>query len=137
VKRALALVALAAACSSPVTHQALEPDLARTFSGLYALQQNADGRAGVRAGDLAATATCRRTGPEATGPGEDWTCTVTYTDSGSTFAQTFEVQVKPDECWRAEAPPTAQPALRVDPLTGATRTNPLAEFDGCLDTSWR
>jgi hypothetical protein len=109
-------------------------DFARTFAGLYTLQQTDDGRTGVRVSDVRAD--CARTGPDRSGPGEDWACLVQYTDSGTSFTQTFELQVKADGCWRAEAPPTAKPAVRVDPVTGATRTNPLAEFDGCVDTSW-
>jgi hypothetical protein len=136
VKRLLLCALLLAACASPLTSRSLEPSFATTFSGLYALQQVGDGRVGVEAGRLGTRADCRRTGPEATGPGEDWVCSVQYLDSSTLFTQAFEVQVKPDGCWKAEAAPTAQPALRTDPLTGATRTNPLAEFDGCFDTSW-
>jgi hypothetical protein len=137
VKRlALLLVVPLAACASPLTSHALEPSFARAFSGLYALQQAQDGRTGVDADALQAVASCQRTGPDSSGPGEDWVCSVTYRDSATLFTQAFEVQVKSDGCWKAEAPPTSQPALRDDPLTGAVRTNPLAEFDGCFDTSW-
>ena len=134
MRRLLVLLPLLASCSTPLQPQAVSRDLARTFSGLYALQQSGDGRTDVRVSDVRAA--CARTGPDSTGPGEDWACTVQYTDTGTTFTQVFELQVKADGCWRAEAPPAAQPALRVDPVTGRSRTNPLAEFDGCLDTSW-
>ena len=138
MKRAALLVVplLAAGCGSPLTSRSLEPSFARAFSGLYALQQSEDGRTDVEVSGLASSASCRRTGPDAAGPGEDWQCTVTYVDSGTSFTQSFEVQIKADGCWKAEAPPTVQPAVRADPTTGATRVNPLAEFDGCLDTSW-
>jgi hypothetical protein len=136
VKRLLPLFLLLAACGSPLTRSALEPSFARTFSGLYTLQQTDDGRTDVVAAALEAKATCQRTGPQAQGPGEDWVCSVQYVDGSTSFTQSFELQVRPDGCWKADAPPTAQPALRTDPLTGATRPNPLAEFDGCLDTSW-
>jgi len=128
---------LAAGCATPLTSTRLQPSFARTFSGLYALQQTEDGRTDVRASALGTTASCRRTGPDTSGPGEDWQCTATYVDGATSFTQLFEVQLKPDGCWKADAPPTAQPAVRTDPVTGATRVNPLAEFDGCLDTSWR
>jgi hypothetical protein len=131
-----ALVAVAA-CASPLTPARVEASFAPTFGALYALQQSQEGRTAVHAPALRPRATCRRTGTAASGPGEDWTCTVVYVDTQTSFTQTFELQVKPDGCWRAEAPPVAQPAVRTDPLTGVTRTNPLAEFDGCLDTSWR
>ena len=134
MKRLLLLLPVLAACSTALQPPSVSRDLARTFAGLYTQQQTDDGRAGVRVTDVHAT--CGRTGPDHDGPGEDWSCTVQYTDAGTSFTQTFELQVKPDGCWKAEAPPLAQPAVRVDPITGATRTNPLAEFDGCLDTSW-
>ena len=137
MRRSLLLVpVLAVACGSPLTTRGLEPSFARAFSGLYTLQQSDDGRTGVDAAGLNASATCRRTGPDATGPGEDWQCSVTYVDGGASFTQFFEVQVKADGCWKAEAPPTTQPAVRAHPITGTARVNPLAEFDGCLDTSW-
>jgi hypothetical protein len=134
MKRHLLLIPVLAACSTSLQPQPVSRDLARTFAGLYAQQQTDDGRTDVRVTDVHAT--CGRTGTSHDGPGEDWACTVQYTDAGVGFTQTFELQVKPDGCWKAEAPPIAQPAVRVDPVTGATRTNPLAEFDGCLDTSW-
>ena len=136
MKRPLPLFFLLAACASPLTRTGLEPGFAKTFSGLYALQQTDDGRTGVVAAALQTKAACRRTGPQAQGPGEDWVCIVQYLDASTLFTQSFEVQLRPDGCWKADAPPTAQPALRTDPLTGATRPNPLSEFDGCLDTSW-
>jgi hypothetical protein len=136
VKRLLLLALPLAACASPLTSQSIEPSFARTFSGLYALQQADDGRTDVDARQLRTQASCLRTGPEANGPGEDWVCSVQYLDAGTGFTQSFEVQVKPDGCWRADAPPTAQPALHTDPSTGAKRANPLAAFDGCVDTSW-
>lgn len=139
MRRVLLLAALlcslfAAGCATPLTAGRVEASFARAFSGLYTLQQAQDGRAvpglQVRAG-------CRRTGPDATGPGEDWACVVQYVDAGTALSQAFELLVKPDGCWRAEAPPVSQPALRAHPVTGAPRPNPLAEFDGCFDTSWR
>lgn len=139
MKRLLAGAALvtAAACASPLTAGRVEASFAPTFGALYALQQSQDGRTDVDARGLGPRATCHRTGVDRNGPGDDWTCTVVYVDTQTTFTQAFELQVKPDGCWRAEAPPVAQPAVRTDPLTGVTRANPLSEFEGCLDTSWR
>ena len=135
MRRLLPLFALLAACASPAQPPALGKDLGRTFAGLYVQQQSQDGRTGVTVTNVHAG--CHRTGTAHDGPGEDWACAVQYTDAGVAFTQGFELQVKADGCWRAEAPPIAQPAARVDPVTGVVRTNPLAEFDGCLDTSWR
>ena len=139
MKRLLAGGALlaVAGCGTPLTPGRVETSFAPTFAALYTLQQSQDGRTDVRAAALLPRATCHRTGVARSGPGDDWTCTVVYVDAQTSFTQVFELQVRPDGCWRAEAPPVAQPAVRTDPLTGVTRANPLAEFDGCLDTGWR
>lgn len=136
MKRLLAggLLLATAACATPLTHARVEASFGPAFASLYAAQQAQLGRTGATA--LGPRASCRRTGTEAEGPGDDWTCSVTYLDADTTFTQVFELQVKADGCWRAEAPPAAQPAVRTDPLTGVTRPNPLAGFEGCLDTSW-
>jgi hypothetical protein len=137
VRRLLAVpvVALLTGCSTPLTADRVGPSFAEVFAGLYAAQQTALGRTDVTVSGTAAA--CRRTGTSPDGPGEDWSCTVQYVDAGAAAAQTFEVQVKPDGCWKAEGPPAAQPAELVDAATGTRSTNPLSEFDGCLDTSWR
>ena len=136
MKRLLAggLLLAVPACATPLTPARVEASFGPTFAGLYALQQDQDGRSVVLQDPRA---TCRRTGTSDKGPGDDWTCSVVYVDAHTTFTQVFELLVRPDGCWRAEAPPVAQPAVRTDPLTGVTRPNPLSGFEGCLDTSWR
>ena len=137
MRRGLLLVVLALlGCSTPLTPSRLEASFARTFSGLYSLQQEREGRSGIDPHALTAVARCVRSGSTHSGPGEDWSCAVTYRDSATLFTQSFELQVKNDGCWRAEAPPTAQPERGTHRVTGATFVNPLAEFDGCVDTSW-
>lgn len=132
----LALLPLAlAGCGTSLTPERLAPSVAEVFGGLYVQQQHLVGRTDVSRDRLLPLASCRRSGPAATGPGEDWSCTVQYVD-GPAAAQAFEVQLKPDGCWKADGPPATQPAQLTDALTGAPVTNPLAEFDGCVDTSW-
>ncbi|MBW8801365.1 MAG: hypothetical protein JF597_49820 [Streptomyces sp.] len=106
------------------------------FSGLYVTQQQLLGRT-LSAADLHTLASCSRTGSTHDGPGEDWLCSVQFLDSGTASAQAFEVQLKADGCWTATGAAATQPAQLVDPVTSQRLTNPLAEFDGCLDTSWR
>lgn len=137
--RAAALVVavgLTASCGTAQTSVRLSASFADTFAGLYAAQQQHLGRSDVTRAALGTRALCRRTGPAAEGPGEDWLCAVQYVDSGTEATQSFELQAKPDGCWKAEGPPTVQPALIRDPRSGAAVANRLAEFDGCLDTSW-
>jgi hypothetical protein len=138
MRRGLPLVLLVPllGCSTPLTPSRLDASFARTFSGLYSVQQEREGRSGVDPDALDAKARCARSGSARSGPGEDWSCAVTYRDSATLFTQTFELQVKSDGCWRAEAPPTAQPERGTHRVTGETFVNPLAEFDGCLDPSW-
>ena len=132
-----ALGVLASACATPATPRALSASFTETFAGLYAGQQAQLGRTEVTAAGLQAHSQCRRKSGAADGPGEDWVCLVQYADADTTATQSFEVQMKPDGCWKAEGPPTAQPAMLTDPVTGRLSVNQLAEFDGCLDTSWR
>jgi hypothetical protein len=139
MRRLLAVVALAGlltGCGTAFTPARLGPSFAEVFTGLYAAQQRELGRIPPSPQGLRPLASCRRTGTVANGPGEDWVCTVDYVDADQSVTQSFEVQVKPDGCWKADGPPANQPAQLVDALTGDPRTNPLAEFDGCLDTSW-
>jgi hypothetical protein len=133
---AAAAAVLASACGTPATPARLSASFTDTFGGLYVAQQVQLGRGEVTRAALNASAQCRRTGPGVNGPGEDWLCLVAYVDGDAASRQSFEVQVKPDGCWKAEAPPTVQPAILVDPVTGASSVNHLAEFDGCFDTSW-
>jgi hypothetical protein len=131
------VVVLSAGCGTPATPDAVSSSFSEVFAGLYLGQQAGLGRTDLTRASLQARSHCRRHGSSARGPGEDWICLVQYVDADTASTQSFELQVKPDGCWMAEAPPLAQPAVRAHPNTGATRTNPLAEFDGCLDTSWK
>ncbi len=135
MKRALLVLLAVSACASPLTSSRLQPSFEEAFTGLYVQQQVLLGRS-VEPQDLHVLASCRRTGKDAAGPGEDWVCGVQLVDGGTSVAQAFEVQVKPDGCWKATGAPGAQPTDVVDPVTRATSANPLAEFDGCFDTSW-
>jgi hypothetical protein len=127
---------LVGACATPLTPSRVSPSFLQVFQGRYAEQQRLLGRPGVAPGSLHATAACQRTGADGDGPGEDWLCGVRFVDQGTSTAQSFELQVKADGCWKADGAPATQPASLVDARSGATRTNPLSEFDGCLDTSW-
>ena len=135
MKRLLLLAPLLlAGCGTALTPTKVAPSFREVFVGLYAQQQELLGREAV--GSLDPLATCRRTGTVTEGPGEDWVCSVQYVDLGTSSAQVFEVQVKPDGCWKATGPPSTQPVQLVDPITSRLLANPLAEFDGCLDTGW-
>jgi hypothetical protein len=133
---AVGVALLSSGCSTALTPQRLSSSFDEVFAGLYVQQQVLLGRTDLGRDDLQVLASCRRTGTVESGPGEDWLCSVQYTDSATSAAQVFEVQVKADGCWTAAGTPATQPPTLLDPLTRQRRRNPLAEFDGCLDTSW-
>ena len=133
---ATAVAALCGGCGTAMTRDRVSGSFGEVFAGLYVTQQSRLGRTDVTLGGLRPAAACARKGVAKDGPGEDWLCRVRYTDQDTAYTQAFELQMKPDGCWRAEGPPTAQPPELVDPVDGSRSTNPLAEFDGCLDTSW-
>lgn len=138
MRRALLLVPalLLSGCSSPLTPARVSPSFREVFTGLYVQQQRLLGRDAVDGRALHVLVSCQRTGSDANGPGEDWLCGVQYVDQGTSSAQAFELQVKADGCWKADGQPATQPATLVDPVSQRAERNPLAEFDGCLDTSW-
>lgn len=136
MKRLAVLAFVLVGCGTPLTQRAMGPSFAHVFAGRYAAQQITVGRTDVTVGALNPQASCGRTGTRPEGPGEDWTCTVTYSDGVTSGTQVFEVQVKADGCWKADGPPTVQAPLVLDALSGEQVTNPLAAFDGCLDTGW-
>ncbi|MDT7570750.1 MAG: hypothetical protein QOE05_924 [Actinomycetota bacterium] len=136
VAAVVGMVLFASGCSTPATPTALSSDFSDVFAGLYLGQHSLLGPTSLTRDSLKAHSVCRRSGAAKQGPGEDWICVVQYDDGDSSVSQSFEVQMKPDGCWRAEGPPTAQPPMLTDPATGRLWVNQLAEFDGCLDTSW-
>lgn len=135
VGTALVVALLLTGCGSALTREHLSPSFNTVFTQTYVRQQHLLGRHPLAPGQLQALSSCRRTGTSATGPGEDWQCLVTYLDVKKPAAQAFEVQLKSDGCWKANGSPTTQPAQLQAAVSGAPLTNPLSEFDGCLDTS--
>ena len=127
---------LLAGCSTRLTPERLSSSVGQTFTALYVTQQLDVGRTDVSATYIRPTTGCLRNGLQFTGAGEDWVCHVQYSDQNSPYTASFEVQLKTDGCWKATAPVAAQPPQIIDSFTGQGITNPLAEFDGCLDTSW-
>jgi hypothetical protein len=133
---AAAAVLLSSGCSTALTSERLSPSFDEVFARMLLQQQALVGRTDLSRATLQVLTSCSRTGTASDGPGEDWLCSVQYVDGGTSAAQVFEVQLKADGCWRASGPPATQPATLVENRTGQRRTNPLAEFDGCLDPSW-
>lgn len=126
--------------SSGITKSRLDHAVAPTFSNLYVLQQSLRGRK-VSAGSLNSRADCAR-GDQQTadsGAGNDWTCTVTWFNTGPNIAVNaqYQVHVQTNGCYTADGdgPADLNGQQLITAVDGATVTNPLWEFDGCFDTT--
>jgi ABC-2 type transport system permease protein len=141
---ATALIALLALAGSwgpaGVTGSRLTHSIAPTFSNLTLLQQRLLGRTTETTSNLRILAHCGRRSAPNRGPGDDWFCTV-----DALIAQpgavpfwgtpvTYEVSVKSNGCYKAQAPPTSVGNLLMRDSHGHRVVNPLATIYGCFNT---
>ena len=139
-----ALIAILAIASSwgpvGVTATRLARSIAPTFSHLTLLQQRLVGRTGETTSNLTTLSHCGRRAAASRGPGDDWFCTV-----DALIAQpgavpfwgtpvTYEISVKANGCYKAEAPPTSVGNLLMRDARGRHVVNPLATIYGCFNT---
>jgi ABC-2 type transport system permease protein len=139
-----ALIAALAIASSwgptGVTAMRLAHSIAPTFSNLTLLQQRLVGRTGETTANLTILAHCGRRSATSRGPGDDWYCTV-----DALIAQpgavpfwgtpvTYDISVKSNGCYKAEAPPTSVGNLLMRDSQGHQVVNPLATIYGCFNT---
>lgn len=124
-----------------VTSARLQASVQPVFVRLLVLQQQELGRA-VPAGIRPKLRTsCRRHSGQSSGPGDDWTCTLTLltpSAGAEPFQLTsviYDLSVKSDGCYRAEAPPTFVGQQMMRSAAGASVINPLFIFYGCFDTT--
>ena len=139
-----ALIAVLAIASSwgpdAVTAARLTDSIAPTFSNLTLLQQRLVGRTRETTANARILAHCGRRSGTSRGPGDDWFCTV-----DALIAQpgavpfwgspvTYDVSVKSNGCYKAEAPPTSVGNLLMRDAHGRYVVNPLATIYGCFNT---
>ena len=139
-----ALIAMLAIASSwgptAITAARLTHSIAPTFSNLTLLQQRLEGRTSVTTANLTILAHCGRRSGTSRGPGDDWYCTV-----DALIAQpgavpfwgtpvTYDISVKSNGCYKAEAPPAAVGNLLMRDSNGHQVVNPLATIYGCFNT---
>ena len=139
-----ALVAVLAIAGSwgpaGVTAARLTHSIAPTFSNLTLLQQRLVGRTGETTANLTILAHCGRRSGSSRGPGDDWFCTV-----DALIAQpgavpfwgtpvTYDISVKSNGCYKAQAPPTSVGNLLMRDAQGRQVVNPLATIYGCFNT---
>jgi ABC-2 type transport system permease protein len=140
---AAALLALLAAASDlgpvPVTSARLEASIGRTFSALTVLQQKELGRPVPDRAELDQRVVCRRRAGRSEGPGDDWTCTMTVIAPQASYNPlqltpvTYDVGVKSDGCYKAEAPPSFVGQQTMTDARGRSVVNPLFIIYGCFD----
>ena len=122
-----------------ITAERLRHAITPTFNNLTLLQQRLLGRAVPPGAKLNVLTTCNRRAGTSQGPGDDWVCTldVFIPQAGAVpFAQTpvtYDISVKANGCYKAEAPPSfvGQQLMR-DPA-GHTIVNPLFTIYGCFN----
>ncbi len=140
----LACLALIAAISSgptTVTRGRLAASIARNFRRLTVLQQRELGRYVPADPSFDMKTSCARRGRAVGGPGDDWVCTITMPSAQTGFdplelAQVaYEVSVKADGCYKADAPPTFVGEQALTGAHGARFVNPLFTIYGCFDTT--
>ncbi len=139
----LLLVLVAASSLGPagVTRGRLEASIGPAFNSLTALQQQELGRPIPRAAKLENVTACRRRSGTSTGPGDDWVCTVTVfasvpgADPFQTTSVTYDVSVKSNGCYKADAPPSFVGQQTMSTPHGHSAVNPLFTIYGCFDTT--
>jgi ABC-2 type transport system permease protein len=141
---AAVVVALAAAGGlgpAAITRARLESSMASVFDNLTRLQQRELGHAVALRSTLALRTLCARHAGVAKGPGDDWTCTISVVSPGpgaepyELTPVTYDVSVKADGCYKADAPPSFVGQQTMTAADGRTVVNPLFTIYGCFDPS--
>lgn len=131
----VALGAVAACGSSPLTASRLERALAPTFANLVHTQVAWLGLPAMAPADVKAEATCRRVSGGPTGAGE-WTCAVSWTNpERRQLRDIYDVAVTTDGCYSAtvEGESLGGPVLTA--ADGRRVRNLLHTFEGCFGKS--
>ncbi len=124
-----------------ITEHRLQASLTPTFTNLTLLQQRLLGRSVPAGAKLNIVTRCRRRAGQSQGPGDDWTCTldVFIPQAGpDPFQQapvTYDMSVKSNGCYKAEAPPSFVGQQLMRDAHGQSVVNPLFTIYGCFDTA--
>jgi len=135
---AFAATAVAAAgiagCTPDDTRQRVESDMTVEWANQYQNAQRLQGKP-VSTG-IKDTVSCDKGGPKVAdkGPGKDWICMVHYTDpaAGKSGTTRYELFVHGEACYTATDPKLIENSSLPDPTSGASKSNPLEQFDGCF-----
>lgn len=140
---AAALALLAAATGwgpATITSARLQTSLTPAFSDLTLLQQRLLGRTVQAGARLRVMPKCLRRGGTASGPGDDWTCTLSVfipqkgVEPFRETPVTYDMSVQSDGCYKADAPPVFVGEQMMRAAGGAEVVNPLFTIYGCFET---
>jgi ABC-2 type transport system permease protein len=135
----VALIAFLSSGPTTITRGRLASSVSRSFERLTVLQQRELGRPVPADPRFDMKTNCARRGRAAGGPGDDWVCTMTLLSAQTGFnplelAQVaYDVSVKANGCYRADAPPTFVGEQTLTGPHGARFVNPLVTIYGCFD----
>jgi ABC-2 type transport system permease protein len=135
---AMILSAVTPANGTGIGRGKLERSLATEFAHLYVLQTQELHRPPVTEAQLAATATCDKSGSrvEDRGPGNDWRCVVTWHLPGATATGSaiYQLDVAAEGRYVADGdgPKEVNGSFQVRTPSGDA-PNPLWQFDGYID----
>lgn len=136
---AAAIIAIVASgCGNDgVTRARVEDAVEPTFANLFVLAQAQHGHREAIASMHTRAQCVRGDGSAAAkGAGADWTCNLTWTQSGGVPAgAAYSLTIQPNGCYTAEGdgPADLNRSPTIVALDGKTVTNPLWGFDGCFD----
>ncbi len=122
-----------------VTSARLQASIEPTFENLTLLQQRELGRTVPAGAKLNVLTNCLRRAGTRRGPGDDWVCTldVLIPQPGAvpfnSTPVTYDVSVKSNGCYKAEAPPTFVGQLLMKDADGHNVVNPLFVIYGCFE----
>jgi ABC-2 type transport system permease protein len=137
------LAALGNVGPTGLTSQRLEASMGRVFERLTLLQQRELGRSVPADAKLNLRTKCQRHSGQTSGPGDDWTCAMTVVSPLAGYepyqltAVTYDVSVKSNGCYKAEAPPTFVGQQTMVDAEHHSVVNPLFIIYGCFDTTGR
>lgn len=130
----IAAAVVISGCTPDDTRQRVEADMQLDWANQYKDARHFEHKP-VPA-KLNDSVTCDKGGPKVPdrGPGKDWLCTVRYTDpdTGQQKSTLYQLFVHGEACYTATDPKLIANSSLPDPTTGASKSNPLEQFDGCF-----
>jgi len=138
---AVVLLGVAGGLGPPaITRARVEASISAVFQRLTALQQRQLGHPVPAGSRLELLTRCYRHSGRAVGPGDDWSCAMNLgpaaaVEASQTTQVTYDVSVKSEGCYKAQAPPSFVGSQTMTDAGGHRVVNPLFAIYGCFDTT--